>query len=1023
MAELKELIVAMQQQMQAQQKQAEAQQQLLLAQLEEQKRHNAEEKDRHAQEFELLVKQFTRAGAAEGQPVLHPQVSVPSFIPFEPTSELWKDYWARFQTFVGANSVPEAKQPQVFLTNQSAAIFKLLSTLSSQMTPKKDVNDLTMEEIVKFMEEQFHPKHFVVRERFKFWSDMKRKPGETPQELAARIRQQAATCNFADIEDPQDEAMRTKFMCSISNEAVIKALFKVADDQLTFSKAIEIACETEEAAKAAKETAYGTKAVPVEKVVAKKNYLKKPPSKKDGTSVTKPCHRCGRTAHKAEECPFKSSECFNCKKIGHLAGVCRQKQTHRRKAVKTITAKSTQTVKNTLGSEEDKLRTSVKMNNQHVTFEVDTGSRDSFCSKDVWEKIGKPSLMPPVCDYVSLTEETLPVVGTFTTKVETEEPPSEAMISFNVCEYNCNLLGRKATRELNIDLNDLLKTRSVSAVMEVSPDSALQEACKKVCAEFPELFKEELGCLKDFELEVKLKADAKPVFCKPRTVPYAIMDELNMAYEAGIRKGVWEPTTFCEYGTPVVPVKKALLPGQKKAKLRVCGDYSVTVNPQLETHRQPMPLPDELMHRLSGGYCFSKIDLADAYNQVKLSPESQKTLALSTHRGVLLQKRLQFGISSAPGYFQEIMEKITRDLKGVAVFLDDILVSGKNAADHLQNLRALLQRLQDKGLRCKREKCCFAQPSVEYLGHTLSRQGVGKGRKVDAVLKMPAPKNAAEVRSFLGSVQFYGKWIPNLSTRAEPLFKLTRKDQPWSWGNKEEAAFKDLKKVLSSEDILAHFDPATPIGIACDASSVGIGAVLFHRYADGSERPIANASKTLTDTQRKYSQVQKEALAVIFALKKFHQFLYGRKFILVTDHKPLVALFSPNKGTPALAANRLARWALTLSQYDYTVEYRKTSDHGNADALSRLPLDADTSFDKEEEEEEVNIVCSVKLVSEQLNPAEPGLISKESKRDPVIAQVMCYVQGGWPQSTNPEEITEEDIRYSVCRKWMFVSRC
>ena len=320
---------------------------------------------------------------------------------------------------------------------------------------------------------------------------------------------------------------------------------------------------------------------------------------------------------------------------------------------------------------------------------------------------------------------------------------------------------------------------SINAVMEdMSPDLALENSCKKVCAEFPDLFKEELGCLKDFELDVKFKSGAKPVFCKPRTVPYAMLEDLNMAYEAGIKKGVWEPTTFCEYRTPVVPIKKALLPGQKRAKIRVCGDYSVTVNPQLETHRQPMPLPDELRHRLAVGYYFSKIDLADAYNQVKLSPESQKRLALSTHRGVLLQKRLPFGISSAPGYFQEIIEKITRDLAGVAVYLDDILVSGCNAVDHLDNLRALLQRLQDKGLRCKLEKCTFAQPSVEYLGHILSRKGVSKGHKVEAVMKMPAPKNANELRSFLGSVQFYGKWIPNLSTRAAPLFELTRKDQP-----------------------------------------------------------------------------------------------------------------------------------------------------------------------------------------------------------------------------------------------------
>ena len=150
---------------------------------------------------------------------------------------------------------------------------------------------------------------------------------------------------------------------------------------------------------------------------------------------------------------------------------------------------------------------------------------------------------------------------------------------------------------------------------------------------------------------------------------------------------------------------------------------------------------------------------------------------------------------------------------------------------------------------------------------------------------------------------------------------------------------------------MVHFDPTLPVGISCDASDVGIGAVLFHRYPDGSERPISNVSKTLTPAQRRYSQVHKEALAVIFGLKKFHQFLYGRKFILVTDHKPLLALFSPTSGTPAMAANRLARWALMLSQYDYSIEYRRSTEHGNADALSRLPVGEDSVFDEEEKEE------------------------------------------------------------------------
>ena len=299
------------------------------------------------------------------------------------------------------------------------------------------------------------------------------------------------------------------------------------------------------------------------------------------------------------------------------------------------------------------------------------------------------------------------------------------------------------------------------------------------CDEYPDDFKNKLGCLKDFELDVKFKSDAVPIFCIPRPVPFALQEDLAHAYEKGIARGVWKPVQFNDYGTPVVPIKKSLLPGLSAPSLRVCGDYSVTVNPQLETHKQPISVPEELMQKLGGGYGFTKIDLADAYNQISLSPESQKRLALSTHRGVLLQMHLDFGISSVPGYFQEIMTQLTSDLEGVAVYLDDIFDSGDNAEDHLHNLRQLLQRLQNKGLRCRLEKCIFAQPRVEYLGHTLSHSGVAKSSKVDAVLSMPQPHDLPSLKSFLGSVQFYSKFLPNLATITEPLYMLTRNNVDW----------------------------------------------------------------------------------------------------------------------------------------------------------------------------------------------------------------------------------------------------
>ena len=184
--------------------------------------------------------------------------SVPSFTPFDLSSDLWTDYYARFNTFVEAHSVQENKRSHIFLTNQSPVTFKLLDNLAKQKSPPMDINSLTIKAIEEFMLEQFHPKRFVVRERYKFWAEMRRKPEETIQDLAARIRQDAVTCDFSSITNPQDEAMRTRFICSCENEAVMKALFKIKDDDLSFSRAIEIATQIEDAAKCAKETVYGT---------------------------------------------------------------------------------------------------------------------------------------------------------------------------------------------------------------------------------------------------------------------------------------------------------------------------------------------------------------------------------------------------------------------------------------------------------------------------------------------------------------------------------------------------------------------------------------------------------------------------------------------------------------------------------------------------------------------------------------------------------------------------------------------
>ena len=213
----------------------------------------------------------------------------------------------------------------------------------------------------------------------------------------------------------------------------------------------------------------------------------------------------------------------------------------------------------------------------------------------------------------------------------------------------------------------------------------------------------------------------------------------------------------------MVPIRKNTILNSSKASQHVCGDYSTLVNSQLEIHQHPLPLPEDLIQTLGGDHGFTKLDLANAYNQIKLTPDSWKHLAI-----ILLHKRLPLGISFAPAYFQKIIDNLTNDLPEVAIYLDDILVSGIDAGTSLQNLKHLLHRLHEKSIRFCQEKCQVTQPQVDYLGQIISNIGISKSPNV--IITMPAPKDVPALHSFLGSVQFYGKVLPlEFSTIAASL--------------------------------------------------------------------------------------------------------------------------------------------------------------------------------------------------------------------------------------------------------------
>ncbi|KAG7301746.1 hypothetical protein JYU34_014734 [Plutella xylostella] len=457
-----------------------------------------------------------------------------------------------------------------------------------------------------------------------------------------------------------------------------------------------------------------------------------------------------------------------------------------------------------------------------------------------------------------------------------------------------------------------------------------------------------------------------------------------------LREGVIEPVAASDWATPLVPVSKA------DGGLRICADYKITLNSALLVDRYPLPRFEDLLVTLNNSVIFSKCDLSQAYNQLVLDESSKQYTVINTHKGLFRYNRLVYGLSSSSGIFQRTMSNLLKGIPFVGIFIDDVIIGGRNITEHLQSLEMVMSRLCENGLKLKRNKCEFFVDEIKYLGYIICKDGVKTDPdKIKAMSEMAQPQNVTQLRSFLGLVNFYGRFVKNMSS-IFPLYELLKKNVSWVWSDTCARAFNEVKRILSSSEVLAHYDESKPLILSCDASAQGVGGVLTQRGPRG-ERPVAYVSRTLNDAEKNYAQIHREALAIIFCLKKFHQYLYGRKFTLRTDHKPLVTIFGPKAGVPAMAASRLQRWAVIVSAYTYDIEYVNTKDNV-ADSFSRLPIKSrDSGYHRIPEQTYLHFVQDTSLI-------DSAHIKKETAKDHILGRVVSYIRDGWPKDVDMKNL-------------------
>lgn len=926
------------------------------------------------------------------------------------------DYLEGLKNYFALNKIEEDVMKVRLLVNligteASAKIIKAVKP--------KVFTDYSYDKLVEICEDLFGVQRNSIVEHFKF-NNRFQKEGETLGDFALELQAMAEHCEFGEF---LDTALRDRFIAGIRNTKTKKMLLGMSSKK-KFGE-IVTAAKGEELLQVESERMHVDENSNVNAVQGNQ-FDRRANSRNRGGKML----NSGGNFRARKEFNPTAGKCYRCQRYGHYARNCYTNLNTQNGGInqngngsggthgRTRMHGNTNAIDESFGNlnlehdERDKEDATmliaqieerlgekskesniemmkVQINDSEIDFEVDTGSKFTVISKNDYEKFLKTErLIRCELPLSVVSGERLKLLG----KVEVwVGKKSKSKMEIHVIETKKNflpLLGRVWLNKLCPNWRKaFLINKTIEEKLQTKMGELREKIVKNIKVKYSKVFDNNLKeSIKGVEVNIRMKKNARGFVHKAYTVPFKMKEKVEKAIDDLVKEDILEKVEHCEWASPMVIVKKP------NGEIRPCLDGSKTINPFIETNHYPIPQIDDLLVNKSNANWFTVLDLKGAYTQLKVNEISKQILGVNTIKGLYVYKRLPFGVKPAAQIFQSVMDKILEGIENVQAYIDDILIWDKTIEGLEATMEKVFKRLYDYNVKINGEKCQWMIREVKYLGHKISCKGIEpNSEKVEAIMNAPVPKNVTELKSFIGMINFYSKFITNLNGKLSSLYVLLQKGQEWNWTLERQKVFEECKKELCGEKILAHYDLKKEIIINCDASNEGISGILSHKI-DGKEKPVFFVSRTLTNTEKSYPILHREALAIVFSMEKFFKYIYGNHVTIYTDHKPLLGIFNKKKGEPAIVASRLQRYIVRLASFDYEVKYRKGAENGNADALSRLPIKEPPS-EIDLAEEKIFSISSI-IEGKELF-LDVRRIKNETDKDKTLSKVRDAMLNGW----------------------------